>query len=237
MRRVNLSEQQWIAIRNASGLPDEARPRIEQLLTYYRAFQDVSARQPRAGQTRSELLQIAKRAEKLITAIVSEIPAALHRPQVKADILAALMLPTSRTSGHGDEGAPGTSTAGIGFGDPATRHALELLYGRVLTVEQLRTWFENAARSLPKETKGARRAAENHQWLVRQLDAILTEYTDRRISRSYKDSDLQLFLELCFAVVAPNVGPGSIKKAVEIHVRRNPRHRTTRAQIARKNRA
>jgi hypothetical protein len=237
MRPVNLSQQQWNAIRKVGGLPDQARQKIEQVLTNYRTFQDLSARQPRAGQTRSELLQIAKLAKKLTTAIIGEIPGALRRPQVKADVLAALMLPTSRPPGSGDKGVPRTSAAIIGSHDPARRHPLELLYGRVLAVEQLQTWFETAARSLPKETKGAHRAAENHQWLVRQLDAILTEYTDRRVSRSYKDDDLRRYLELCFAAADPSVGSGSITKAVEIHVRRNPRSRTTRAQSAKKKRA
>jgi hypothetical protein len=40
------------------------------------------------------------------------------------------------------------------LGTPTTRDALKLLCERILTVEQLRLWFENAARSLPEEKRG-----------------------------------------------------------------------------------
>jgi hypothetical protein len=77
----------------------------------------------------------------------------------------------------------------------------------------------------------AHKAAENHRWLVGQLDGILAKWTGRHISRSYKNDDLQRFVKLCFAAADPNVGSGSIKKAIEAYIRLNPRHRTARAPI------
>jgi len=100
-----------------------------------------------------------------------------------------------------------------------------------LTVEQLRLWFERAARSLPAETKGAHKAAGNHRWLVGQLDAILSECTGRHISRSYKADDLQRYVELCFAAADPNVGTGSVEKAIQAFVRRHTPRRHAPAQI------
>ncbi len=236
---IQLSEQQWSAINKASGLPERARGGIEFLLAYYQAFQQASAKQPRAAHTRNELLRIAKLAERLVVAIIGvkpDAPSAFRTAGVKAHILAALMPPASQPAvGAADMTAvalprrPGLNTS--------TRGALTLLYERVLTVEQLRLWFERAARSLPADARGAHKAAENHQWLVGQLDGILAKYTDRKISRSYKDYDLQCFIKLCFAAVDPKVGSGSIKKAIEAHVRLNPRRRTARAPITKRQRA
>jgi inorganic pyrophosphatase len=74
MAQVELSEQKWSAIRQVSGLPESARERIEHVLEHYRAFQQVSSTQPRASQTRKQLLGIAKLSEKLITAIIGATP-------------------------------------------------------------------------------------------------------------------------------------------------------------------
>jgi hypothetical protein len=239
MAQVELSEQQWSAIQKASGLPESARERVEHLLEYYRAFQQASTTQPRAAQTRRELLGIAERAEKLVAAIIgasAEVGSPLGPAGVKPHVLAALMLPAPRLAADPGDMTAVPLAARPGLRTP-TRDALDQLYERVLTVEQLRLWFERAARSLPAETKGAHKAAENHRWLVGQLDGILSECTGRHISRSYKADDLQRYVELCFAAVDPSVGIGSIKQAIEAHVRRSPRHRNARAQIARKKRA
>jgi hypothetical protein len=229
MARVRLSEQQWSAIAEASGLPKRARKRIEHLLANYQALQQASATRSRAAQTRKELLHIAELAEKLITAVMS----------VNADAIAALIPPTSRLAADADDWAAVVSTASSDLSKidhapliklldrrtPTTRDSLKLLDERVLTVGQLRHWFENAARSLPAETRGAHKAAENHQWLVGQLDAILAQFTGRQgrhISRTYKN-DLQRYVELCFRVADPKLRSGSINNAIKDYVALNPR--------------
>jgi hypothetical protein len=151
---------------------------------------------------------------------------ALRTAGVQPHVLAALMLPAVGA----DDMTAVPSPRRRGSSTP-TRDALTLLYERVLTVEQLRLWFENAARSLPTDTTGAHKAAENDRWLVGQLDGILAKCTGRHISRSYKNDDLKRFVKLCFAAADPNVGSGSIKKAIEAYIRLNPRHRTARAPI------
>jgi hypothetical protein len=248
--RVQLSERQWSAIAHASDLPESAKESIESLLAWYQVFQQASVKRPRAGHTRNELLRIAKLAGDLITAIIGDnadgsaalssgldegyfpIPKILSGSD--AHLLAALMPQAPH---------PAANAADIIAAIPASpvldapkRDALKLLCERLSVVEQLRLWFENAGRSLPADTRGGRKAAENHQWLVGQLDGILTEYTGRHISRSYKAQDLQRFVRLCFAAADSNVGSGSIKKAIEAYVRLNPRHRTARAQIPKEKR-
>jgi hypothetical protein len=216
MRRVELPEQEWGAIRRVSGLPDSARESIEYVLGYYRAFQQSSAREPRARDTRKELLRIAKLAEKLITAMLGAN--SLHNPRVKPHMLAALMMPTARLAINADDVAAADRTAALmsqlrqSFGTPTTRDALQSLYDRVLAVEQLRLWFENAARLLPAETSGAHKSAENHRWLVRQLDTILVQHTGQHISGSKR---IRRYVDSCFAVVDSNVSPSSIKYAIE----------------------
>jgi hypothetical protein len=103
-----------------------------------------------------------------------------------------------------------------------------------LTIELLRRWFENTARSLPHDSRGAHRAAENNQWLVGQLDAILAEFTSRQgrqVRRTYKDDNLLIFFELCFAAADQNVTGGSIKNAIKAHIALNPRRRNVRTKI------
>jgi hypothetical protein len=233
MAQVELSEQQWSAIQEASGVPESARQRIEHLLEHYRAFQRVSTAQPPAARTRRELLRIAELAEKLITAIVGvkADPRSPLRPAgVKPHVLAALMLPAPARAGDADATTAVPLPERHGSRTPK-QDAIKLLYERVLTVERLRLWFEMAAGSLPAETKGAHKAAENHRWLVGRLDAILSEYTGRHINRSYKNDDLQRYVELCFAAADPNVGTGSVEKAIQAFVRRHTPRRHARAQI------
>lgn len=231
--RVQLSEQQWSAIAKASGLPESARGGIELLLACYRVFQQASAEEPRAAHTRNELRRIAKLAERLVSAIIGVKPDV--RTGVKPHVLVALMPPAPQPA-IGADNMTAVPLSQRHVSNTPKCDALTLLYERVLTVERLRLWFENAAHLLPAETKGAYKAAENHRWLVRQLDGILAECTGRHISRSYKDDDLQRFVKLCFAAADPNVGSGSIKKAIEAYVRLNPRHRTARAPITKKRR-
>lgn len=221
---VQLSDQQWSEIAKASGLPESARARIEWLLGYYRAFQQPSAQQPPAKRTQKELLRIAKLAERLVSAIIGVKPDAAG---VKPHVLAALMLSAPQPAVGADD-----MTAVPSLRRTPTRDALTRLYERVLAVKQLRFWFQKAADSLPADHSGAHKAAENHRWLVRQLDGIVAECTGRHISRSYKAEDLKRFVKLCFAAADPNVGPGSIEKAIEACVRRSPRRRTARAPIA-----
>ena len=100
MARIQLSEQQWSAIGKASGLPESARGRIELLVAYYRAFQQASAKQPRAAHTRNELLRIAKLAERLVSAIIGVkpgAPTALRTAGVQPHVLRRVsMLPASQ---------------------------------------------------------------------------------------------------------------------------------------------
>jgi hypothetical protein len=242
MQRFILSEQQWSAIAKASGLPEGARERIEGLFANYLVLQQASERRSRAARTRKELLHIAELAEKLIAAVKS----------VNSDAIAALIPPTSRLATDADDWAAVVSTASsdpskidnaqlvklLDRRTPTTRDALQLLYGRVLTVEQLQLWFENAARSLRAEARGAHKAAENHRWLVGQLDAILAQFTGRpgrQISRTFKN-DLQRYVELCFGVADPKVRSGSINNAIKDYVALNPRLSIARARIADKRR-
>jgi hypothetical protein len=242
MARVRVSEQQWNAIAEASGLPKRARKKIEDLLANYQALQQATEKRSRAARTRKELLRLAELAEKLITAVKS----------LNSDAIAALIPPTSRRVIDADDWAAAASAASsdpskidpaqrvklLDRRTPTTRDGLKLLDERVLTVEQLRHWFENAARSLPAETRGAHKAAENHQWLVGQLDAILAQFTGRQgrhISRTYKN-DLQRYVELCFGVADPKVRSGSIHNAIKDYVALNPRLSIARARIAEKRR-
>jgi hypothetical protein len=258
---VRLSDSQWCEIQQVSGLPDEARNDIDGQLELYNIFQ-ATKELPRPAETRKKLLRIAKLADNLLTAIIgddanaratlsgldqSELSSVAFMTLKKIlsgaerDVLQTLTTPAPQ-AGREIAGlttvelvSPG-ELAPLGLGIP--RHdALQLLCQRCWAVERLRVWAENAARSLPAESKGAHIAAENNKWLVSRLDAILFAYTGRHVSRSYKDCDLQRYIRLCFEAANPDVGPGSIKEAIQAYVRLKPRRRVARDGITDKNRA
>jgi hypothetical protein len=221
---VQLSDSQWRKIQKASGLPECARKQIDREIEWYNIFQPTKEL-PRPAETRKKLLRIAKLANNLLTAIIGDDANAraalsgLDQSQrgvafttilsgAELDVLQALTTPVPQA------------------GRPTPRHdALQLLCQRCWAVERLRFWAENAARSLPAESKGAHKAAENNKWLVARLDAILVEYTGRHVSRGYKHDDLKRYVELCFKATNAEFGPGSIKEAIEAHVRLNRRRR------------
>jgi hypothetical protein len=211
-------------------------------------LQQASAAQPRAAQTRNELFHIAERAEKLLTAIIGasadargalrgqldNLPVDKILSGAEPSILATLMPPAPQRDA--DNVLAGALEVSQGLGMPRY-HALKLLCVQLSAVERLRFWFENAARLLPAEVPGAHKTARNRRWLVGELDTIQARYTGRHVSRSYKVRHLLRYVQLCFAAADPNVGPGSITKAIEAYARLNPGRRTGRAQNRRKKRA
>ncbi len=226
-----LSELEWKKISSAINLPDEARGEIEGALALFRYFHRSFAEQPRAGATRKKLLKIAQRADDLLTQIIgadagvrdqlsrldesqfsaSTLPInvlALIFSQIEADTLRALFE------------VPRDAHAG----PTPRRDAFQLLCKRCWAVDRLRNWALNSAHSLPSETKGAHKRAENYRWLVSQLDAILFKYTKRHVTRSYKGRELQDYVNLCFNVVDPTIGSGSIDEAMKAYIGLKPPH-------------
>jgi hypothetical protein len=246
---VNLSDQEWNAIAAAATLPDYARERIENVMSFHRMFQQAAETEPRAAQTRKELFHIADLAGRLLTAILGEETDGPTDLRAAPHVLSALMLPTSRLVENADDTAANKmavddvradNVAAVAFQvskSSDTRRTLELLYEKVLAVKRLQLWFENAARSLPEEKRGTHRPAENHRWLVGQLDAILAHHTGRHINRSRNRNSLRRCMDLCFEAADPSVGSGSIDKAIEALVRLNPRPRSGSAQITKKKHA
>jgi hypothetical protein len=245
MERVELSEQQWAAMRAASGLPERARTELDDVLTLYRGLRQSLAAQPSASETRRELIHIANLAEKLSAAIIGEnadARAALCGEldglavdkilsSIKTPVRKALMTAARHRVADDEEASALAVSQGIGMprGD-----ALRLLCEWLLSVERLQSWFKHTADSLPAEIVGAHKAAEQHLWLVGQLDAILFEATGKHVGRSNKRDSSQRYVEMCFSAADPPVGTGSIKKAIETYVGLNPKRQRARAKTAKK---
>jgi hypothetical protein len=255
LARVTLSDTQWREIQKASGLPEGEREHIDGELALYDYLQQATKKSPRPAATRKKLLRIAKLAADLLTAIIgddanaraalsglvqSELSGVAFMTLEKIlsgaerDVLQTLTTPAPQA---GREIAGLTAVESVSRGlDTPRLDALQLLCQQCWTVERLRLWAENAACELPAESKGAHIAAEINKWLVSRLDAILFASTGRHVSRSYKDDDLQRYIQLCFAAASPDVGPGSIKEAIQAYVRLKPRRRVARDGITDKNR-
>jgi len=164
--------------------------------------------------------------------VKADVQPALGPAGVKPHVLASLMLPAPGPAYEADHTTAVPLAERVGLRTP-TRDALDQLYERVLIIQQLRLWFEHAARSLPAEAKGAHKAAENRRLVVGQVDAILAECAGRHINRICKN-DLVRHVELCSAAEDPNVGSGSINRVFEAYVRLILPRRMRRAQIAKK---
>jgi hypothetical protein len=240
LRRFPLSATQWRDIQNAGRLPDEARHDIETSLRGYAVLRASVADRLHAGRTRWKLKQVERHAQSLLLALVgdeSKVREVLRDYRASHD-RRVLFLP-----GHyshefleikkallnyvflGDDLEPlglvikggGTITSE----EVARRirdNALPMLFDSILAAELLRRWTAAAASWLPADPRGAHKTAEANKRLVCWLNEILSRYTGRHVSRSYKSEAEQRFVELCFKAAHPQIGDGSIKKAVQAHV-------------------
>lgn len=225
---VHLSESDWTGIKSRTDLPNEARREIEGALALFQYFQRGSAESPRAGVTRKKLLKIVRNAESLLEEIMGtnvDLRESLSRLEysqfsgnLPIDVLLSLFGRIAPDVLQALFETPRKGSAG-----PMPKHdALQLLCERCWAVERLRNWASNAANSLPSESTGAHKRAENNRWLVSQLDAILFKHTQTHITRSYKKPELQDYVTVCFNAADPSIGSGSIQEVMKDVIRLKP---------------
>jgi hypothetical protein len=103
---------------------------------------------------------------------------------------------------------------------PKRRAFEQLTFSLLLRqLEELRRRCESAVHALPAEKRGAAKSAEISRWLVSKLDAILYTHTGHHISRSRKRPGYEgRYIELCFAAANPEMGSGSIDKAMQFYI-------------------
>jgi hypothetical protein len=234
--RVRLSDKQWREIQKVSGLNDGARDDVAYALNNYKIIRQSAAQAQRAAETKRKLRDIAERSGDILTAVVGDdagARAALSGgtdnrrfPFIAIDdgVRWALIRLAQPVSAAAHMAKPVRPLAAFGLPrdlDPTTLYADHSeLVGLLRAVERLRAWCEAAGRALPAESRGGSRAAQCNMALVTLLDGILSAHTGQHINRSYKNSELQDYVRLCFTAADPKIGPGSIKQAIELFVRK-----------------
>ena len=197
-------------------------------LLYFDIFSGVLPSRPARMKTRKKLLRIAQTADDLLTQTMgadakardnlSRLDHSQFSGSMPIDVLGLIFSHTNPHTLHALLEVPRDAHAG----PTPRRDALQLLCQRCWAVERLRNWASNAAHSLPSETTGAHKRAKNHRWLVSQLDAILFKYTKRHVTRSYKQSELQHYVTVCFNVADPTIRSGSIDEAMKAYIGLKP---------------
>jgi hypothetical protein len=232
---VRLSDKHWREIQKVSGLNDGARDDVASALNRYKIIRQGAAHTPRAAETKRKLQDIAKLAGDILTAVVGDDAGARAAvsggtdnrrfPFIAIDdgVRWALIRLAQPVGAAADMAKPVQPLA-LGLPrdlDPTTLDADHSeLVGLLRAVERLRAWCEAAGRALPAESRGGSRAALCNVALVTLLDGILSAHTGQHINRSYKNSELQDYVRLCFTAADPKIGPGSIKQAIELFVRK-----------------
>ena len=232
--RVRLSDKQWREIQKVSGLNDGARDDVAYALNNYKIIRQSAAQAQRAAETKRKLRDIAKRSGDILTAVVGDDAGARAALSGGADnrrfpfsaiddgvrwALVRLAQPASAAADMAKSVRP------LALGLPRDLDSTTLdadhyeLVGLLGAVERLRAWCEAARRELPAESRGTHRVAQCNVALVTLLDGILWAHTGQHINRSYKNSNLQDYVRLCFTAADPKIGPGSIKEAIELFVR------------------
>jgi hypothetical protein len=232
--RVRLSDKQWREIQKVSGLNDDARNDVATALNNYNILRREAAQAPRAAEAKRKLQDIAKRAGDILKAVIGDdagARAALSGgtdnrrfPFIAIDDgVRWALIRLAQPVGAAAHMAKPVRPLALGLPqdlDPTTLSADHYeLVGLLRAVERLRAWCEAAGRALPAESKGAYRVAQCNVALVTLLDQILSAHTGRRINRSDKNLDLRDYVRLCFTAADPEIGPGSIKQAIELFVR------------------
>jgi hypothetical protein len=218
---VHLSDTQWREIQNASGIPEGARGRIECELNIYNHLRELSASRLRSATRRKELSRIAELADDLLTAIIGHnadarlVLNSLAQSQsgaapvpiemvdritarLSASVRLALIGPLPQPSDPDDDARAFVEVVAA-FDSTAER---QRLFELCLAIERLRFWFDELARSLPTEKKGAHQRAQQNEKLVSRLDAVLSAHTGKHISlaKSYRR-----YVAVCFKAADPAI--------------------------------
>ena len=65
--------------------------------------------------------------------------------------------------------------------------------------------------------------AQNVYWLVGNLDGIREHFTEKKITRSYKDDAPKKYITYVCRIADPDIGDGTIEKAMQDRIKRRDR--------------
>jgi hypothetical protein len=187
--RFRLTDQQWSEVAKLSGIPegaDEARNHIETTIGMFRESQASDLDRVTSAEIRKQLEALAKLAHDL----------------------------NSGFSKFVDEPDAYTALTGKLY---ERRRSSQVLGARRLSevldvLSYLDSFLSDALGRVEDGKRGPK--AKNIYWLVGNLDGIREHFTEKKITRSYKDDASKKYITYVSRIADPDIGDGTIDKAM-----------------------
>jgi hypothetical protein len=80
--------------------------------------------------------------------------------------------------------------------------------------------FDRSVPGVKDEKRGPK--SENVYWLVGNLDGIRAQFTGKKITRSYKDSDSVRYIKYVCKIADPSIERGTIDRAMKHRISHRP---------------
>jgi hypothetical protein len=158
--QVIIPDEKWAVLKKYSGLPDEARPIIDEIITLYREHRPSEREAASPAALRSQILVARKQLEKLVINI--------SRLGHTEDTVDAISLTcTGRTQKE------------------RTRTALKLIGKEIRELIRLGSHLKHAEQLIPKSTPGPR--SHVLHFTINLLNAVLIHYTGKKLTRGTKE--------------------------------------------------
>jgi hypothetical protein len=189
---IPLSDSEWTRIAQCSGLPDEARPRIETIIELYKKLKGSRPEQ-RPFETRDQF----NRVEELARELGQELRLLTSNDAAVRAFIVALH-PENRLA---------ALLGSKEYIDDARQKLEE-------TIRQTEWLLEGCAHvELTPSEKGPH--TRDAYWLVDALDSVLEEFTGEHISRSGKRTSTREYITAVVEIADPTIGPGTIDEAMK----------------------
>ena len=214
---VTLTEQKWNTIRKLGGLPENARPDMEYLLSWYRVFASNTEEIDQPDVIRERLDRVKRAADKLQSELAKitgyDLVVALLPPDdpVRQTQLADL---TERFASAPDEKKVALAISlGRAGADLPNMGTLKLLDQKKDEVAAISAWFASASDRLLRGKSGPHKQKEDMRWFIGKLDELLYRHTKQRLHATDDGPDIH-FAEACARIVHPTGVRSSVEKAI-----------------------
>jgi|SRR5580692_1236869 hypothetical protein len=159
----NLTDAAWQKISEKSGLPNEARPKIDEALHLYKSWQQAKRHIKPPSVTREDLRTLAKKLDQA----AEQLSSVLSNQRAKVTLIDATI----------------KASAGAVLKHEEAESSVE---GWVSQIEDMRAKILHAEKWIAGGRRGDWEQALALTMFVQKLDQILFEFTGKNIDRSYK---------------------------------------------------
>ena len=154
-----ISDEKWVELKKLSGLPDEFRLLIDELINIYQQHRPDEVDGPRPGVVRAQILATEKHLEKLIIKLVM-----LEHTEDAVDAFAETCIGNTQKE--------------------RTKSALKIIAKQLRELNKLGNQLADAANCIPKGKRGPR--SQVLHFTFNLLNAALVHYTGKKLIRGTK---------------------------------------------------